>query len=46
MGYHLNRLGELILMAVLKTKQTKFGIHHRLEGCDRVILIVFTSNKK
>ena len=37
MGYHLNRLDEPVLIAVSKTMVTDFGIHHRLESCDRLI---------
>ena len=33
MGYRLNRLDELVLIAVSKPLLTEFGIHHRLESC-------------
>ena len=36
MGHRLNRLDELVLIAVSKPLLTEFGIHHRLESCDDV----------
>ena len=34
MGYGLDRLDELVLMAAPKPMLTEFGIHHKLESCD------------
>ena len=34
MGYRLNRLDELIFMAVSKPLLTEFDIHLRLESCE------------
>ena len=33
MGYHLNRLDELVFIAVSKPLLIEFDIHHRLESC-------------
>ena len=33
MGYRLNRLEEPVLIAVLNTLLTEFGMDHRLESC-------------
>ena len=33
MGYHLNRLDELVFMVGPKPMQTEFSIHHILESC-------------
>ena len=41
MGYRLNRLDEPGFIAVLKPLLTEFGIHHRLESCERI----FAQNK-
>ena len=38
MGYHLNRLDEPVFMAVSKPLLTGFGIHHRLESCERFLM--------
>ena len=35
-GYRLNRLDGPIFMAVSKRLLTEFGIHHRLESCERL----------
>ena len=35
MGYRLNRLEEPVFTAVSKAMLTEFGIHYRLESCDR-----------
>ena len=35
MGYHFNRLDEPVFMAGPKPVQTKFGIPHRLESCEK-----------
>ena len=33
MGYHLNRLDELVFMAGPKPMRTEIGVHPRLESC-------------
>ena len=33
MGYCLNRLDELVFIAVSKPLLSEFGVHHRLECC-------------
>ena len=35
MGYRLNCLDKPVFRAVPKPLHTKFGIHYRLESCDR-----------
>ena len=35
MGYRLNRLDEPVFMAGPKPLRTEFGIHLRLESCER-----------
>ena len=39
MGYRLNRLDEPVFIAVSKPLLTEFGIHYRLESCDRFTVV-------
>ena len=41
MGYRLNRLDEPVFMAVSKPMQTEFGIHHRLECCVGISVLMY-----
>ena len=36
MGYRLNRLDELVFMAMSKPLLTEFGIHHSLGSCGTI----------
>ena len=38
MGYRFNRLDEAVFVTVSNPVQTEFGIHHRLESCDGLLL--------
>ena len=38
MGHRLNRLDELVFIAVSKPLLTEVGIHHRLESCVGILL--------
>ena len=40
MGYRLNRLDEPVLIAVSKLLLTEFGIHHRLESCGLLFVLI------
>ena len=38
MGYRLNHLDEPVFIAVSRPLLTEFGIHHRLENCEVLML--------
>ena len=38
MGYRLNSLDEPVFTALSKPLLTEFGIHHRLESCERFLM--------
>ena len=46
MGYRLNCIDEPVFIAVSKPLLIEFGIHHRLESCERSLLDSFILNKE